>query len=61
MTTLQSGARALIARFAAEERGATAIEYAILAAGIGGTVATIVYSVGSSVKANLYDRIATIF
>ena len=40
-------------RFLSDERGATAIEYALIAAGVGVTVAATVYTLGSSVKANL--------
>jgi pilus assembly protein Flp/PilA len=45
-------------RFLADERGATAIEYAIIASGIGGTIAAIVFGLGGTVLTNLYSRIA---
>ena len=41
-----------------DEHGATAIEYAMIAAGVGLAVATTVWSVGSSLKTNFYDAIA---
>jgi pilus assembly protein Flp/PilA len=48
-------------RFAADQSGATAIEYAMIAAGIGAVLASTVYSLGDSVKANLYDKISSAF
>jgi pilus assembly protein Flp/PilA len=58
-----SGSDALSAlrRFAADESGATAIEYATLAAGIGATIAAVVWQLGSRVKENFYDRLASLF
>ena len=57
--------RPLVARLrlliVADERGATAIEYAMVAAGVGLAVATTVWSVGSTIKTNFYDAIATMF
>ena len=44
-----------------DESGATAIEYGMIAAGVGGAVAATVYSLGSAVKQQLYDKIAGIF
>jgi pilus assembly protein Flp/PilA len=49
------------ARFIADERGATAIEYAMIAAGIGVAISATVFNVGSAVKSNLYDKIAAAF
>jgi pilus assembly protein Flp/PilA len=57
----QSGTLAMVARFAADERGATAIEYALIAAGVGAAVASSVYTLGSAVKENLYDKISGLF
>ena len=48
-------------RVAGDEKGATAIEYAMIAAGVGAAVATTVYNVGSSLKTNFYDRLASMF
>jgi pilus assembly protein Flp/PilA len=57
--------RPLVARLrlliVADERGATAIEYAMVAAGVGLAVATTVWSVGSTIKTNFYDAIAAMF
>ena len=53
---------ALLRRGAAgDEHGATAIEYAMVAAGVGLAVATTVWSVGSALKANFYDSLAAMF
>jgi pilus assembly protein Flp/PilA len=40
-----------VARFIADESGATAIEYAMIASGIGAAVVTMVYTLGDKVKA----------
>jgi Flp pilus assembly pilin Flp len=56
-----SPAMALAARFLRDIRGATAIEYGLIAAGIGGAVASTVWGLGSAVKTNLYDKLAAIF
>ena len=47
-------------RLADDERGATAIEFAMIAAGIGVAIAATVTSLGSAVS-NLYTSIASIF
>ncbi|WP_084245702.1 Flp family type IVb pilin [Rhodoplanes sp. Z2-YC6860] len=51
----------LAADLVADERGATAIEYAIVAAGVGCAVAGTVWNVGGAVKATLYDKLASLF
>jgi len=48
-------------QFLADRQGATAIEYALVAAGVGVTVATTVWGVGSALKANWYDKLASMF
>jgi Flp pilus assembly pilin Flp len=45
----------------ADERGASSIEYAIIAAGIGATIAVTVFTLGSDLKANFYDKVAELF
>lgn len=57
-TGRSSGRDHLFRRFATDETGATAIEYALMATGIGVTVATAVYSLGTTVLVNFYERIA---
>jgi pilus assembly protein Flp/PilA len=49
------------ADFAIDERGATAIEYAIVAAGVGCAVAGAVWNVGGTVKTTFYDKLASLF
>jgi pilus assembly protein Flp/PilA len=44
-------------RFAADTRGATAIEYAIIAAGVGAAIAATVYNLGTTVQTTLYNKI----
>ena len=44
-----------------DERGATAIEYAMIAAGIGVTIAATVWGLGADVKSTLYDKLAQLF
>jgi pilus assembly protein Flp/PilA len=46
-------------RFMRDEAGATAIEYAIIASGVGVAVASTVMALGSAVKNNLYSNVAT--
>ena len=48
-------------RMLVDERAATAIEYAMIAAGVGAAIAATVFSLGSSVKANLYQKISDAF
>ena len=48
----------LCARMAADERGATAIEYALMASGIGAAIAATVFAFGTELKTTLYDKVA---
>jgi Flp pilus assembly pilin Flp len=57
---LPSVAHRQIARFCADENAATAIEYALIAAGVGATVAGAVWSLGSELKATFYDKLASV-
>jgi pilus assembly protein Flp/PilA len=45
-------------RFLADDAGATAIEYSLLASGIGLAVIATVSAVGTSIKEVLYDKIS---
>jgi pilus assembly protein Flp/PilA len=47
--------------FAANERGTTAIEYALIASGISLAIMSTIWTLGGSVKTNLYDKLATMF
>jgi pilus assembly protein Flp/PilA len=48
-------------RFVSDTRGATAIEYALVAAGIGAAIASTVWGLGGSVKELLYDKLPNLF
>ena len=45
-------------RGAADEKGATAIEYALMASGIAAAIAATVFSFGSNLKTLFYDKLA---
>jgi pilus assembly protein Flp/PilA len=45
----------------ADERAATAIEYAMIAAGVGAAIAATVFSLGTAVKQSLYDKVSDAF
>jgi pilus assembly protein Flp/PilA len=51
---------ATLRRFLADEKGTTAIEYAIIASGISIVIAAVVSTIGEQVKTNLYERIANL-
>ena len=55
---LRSTLARLHARLAADERGATAIEYALIACGVGAAIASTVFSFGSDLKTTFYDKLA---
>lgn len=57
---LQSGVP-IVRRFAADERGSTATEYAVIAAAIAIGVASGVAVFGAALRTGVYDRIASIF
>jgi Flp pilus assembly pilin Flp len=44
----------------ADDRGATAIEYALIAAGVGAAIAATVFGFGSELKTTFYDKIAAL-
>jgi pilus assembly protein Flp/PilA len=45
-------------RFAGDERGATSIEYAIIAASIAVLIVTAVTTLGQNIKSSFFDKIA---
>jgi pilus assembly protein Flp/PilA len=47
--------------FARDTRGATAIEYAMIAAGIGAAVASTIWGLGNTIKSTFYDKLLSIF
>jgi pilus assembly protein Flp/PilA len=54
-------ARNLFRTFAADESGATAIEYGIIAAGIAGVIIATVFTVGDTLKVDYYGKVSTAF
>jgi pilus assembly protein Flp/PilA len=63
MTTFKafaSGTGRQIVRFVTDETGATAIEYAMIAAGVGACVAGTVLGLGSHLKTTFYDKLAAL-
>ena len=58
-TTLHATMALMRQQIAADERGATAVEYAMIAAGIGVAVAATVVSLGTTVKI-LYESVAAL-
>ncbi|MPZ59516.1 MAG: Flp family type IVb pilin [Rhizobiales bacterium] len=46
-----------VKRFSADKGAATAIEYAMIAAGVGAAIAGTVYSLGSTIETTLYNKI----
>jgi pilus assembly protein Flp/PilA len=52
---------ACLRRLLSDERGATAVEYSLIAAGVAVAIASTVWLVGAQVKTALYDKIAAIF
>jgi pilus assembly protein Flp/PilA len=57
-STFLSDTRRAAGQFLADERGATAIEYALIASGIGAAIVSIVYGLRNTIVNNLYDKIA---
>jgi pilus assembly protein Flp/PilA len=57
----RSPAATAVLRWLRDERGATAIEYSIVAAGISIAVAGAIRLLGTNVLTNLYDQIAAAF
>jgi Flp pilus assembly pilin Flp len=54
---LWTSAAAAGRRFAEDSHAATAIEYAMIAAGVGAAVAATIFSLGSTVQTTFYDKI----
>lgn len=50
-----------VRRFLSNEAGSTAIEYALIAAGISIAIVGAVTTLGSQVKTTLYDKLAALF
>ena len=50
--------RLLLTRFAADETGATAIEYAMIASGISIAIVSALWNLGTTIQTTLYGKIA---
>ena len=50
----------LVRRFRADQSGATAIEYALIAAGIGAAIAATVTNLGTKIKEVWWDKVGNI-
>jgi pilus assembly protein Flp/PilA len=62
MTGFTAGSmRRIVRRFCDDQEGATAIEYALIAAGVGMAVASTVFTLGSNLKSTWWDKVAAIF
>jgi pilus assembly protein Flp/PilA len=57
MSRQLNAAARLLRHFRADESGATAIEYGLIAAGIGAAIIATVFNLGTSIKANLWDKV----
>jgi pilus assembly protein Flp/PilA len=57
VSNLGTRACKLAARFLADERGATAIEYALIASAIGVAIASTVWAFGSSLRDGTYMKV----
>ena len=58
-STPLSDARRAAGRFAADECGATAIEYALIASGIAAAIISIVSGLGNTITNDLYNKVNT--
>jgi len=52
-------AKNLLHAFEADESGATAIEYGIIAVGISVVIVAVVTTIGSDIKTTLFEKVAT--
>ena len=52
--------KTLVSRFIIDESGATAIEYAMIAAGVSVAIGGAVSSLGSNLKTKFYDKLASL-
>jgi pilus assembly protein Flp/PilA len=57
VSIFRSRALRLAGRFLADERGATAIEYALIASAIGVAIASTVWAFGSSLRDGTYKKV----
>lgn len=53
--------RAHLDRLWTDKSGATAIEYAMIAAGVGAAICASVYSLGTAIEDTLYNKLINLF
>jgi len=56
-----AGARPLVGRFLSDTGASTAIEYSVIAAGVGAAIAATVWGLGSEIQTTLYNKISNLF
>ena len=56
-----AGVQPLVRRFLSETDAATAIEYSVIAAGVGGVIATTVWGLGSNIQTMFYQKLTNLF
>ena len=61
MDWFRNGLAGAVHRLLRHQRGTTAIEYALMASGIALAIMSTIWSLGDSVKANLYDKLSAMF
>jgi len=60
LQTISVAVRTAIGRYCADESGTTAIEYAMIAAGVGLCVSSTVWKLGTTLKTTFYDKLASV-
>lgn len=55
-----SALRRHAARFLADQRGGTAIEYALVASGIGAAVAGTIWNLGTEIQTTFYNKLTAL-
>jgi Flp pilus assembly pilin Flp len=60
-TTLRTTIDLMRQCLTSDEHGATAIEYALIACGVGAAIASTVFSFGAELKSTFYDKLAAMF
>jgi len=58
---MYQNAKDLLRAYVADESGATAIEYGMIAGGIAGAIIGTVFTVGDNLKQNFYGKLLTAF
>jgi len=61
MNRFCNGLTATVHLLLRHDRGTTAIEYALMASGIALAIMSTIWTLGDSIKTNLYDKLAMLF